>query len=228
MRNEVLSHSAMCLREGMSLQQGMNFCPARGYSILLMSVRRGAPYRDEIVDDGLVLIYEGHDAKTSIEAPDPKTIDQPMTLPSGRPTENGKFLAAALAAKRGESSPRKVRVYEKIKPGIWAYCGLFDLVDGWREHDGTRNVFRFRLRLAAETPSEEIVLVGESPGRIIPAAIKVEVWQRDGGRCVICGAVDELHFDHILPYSRGGSSITASNVQLLCARHNLSKGAKIE
>jgi len=57
--------------------------------------------------------------------------------------------------------------------------------------------------------------------------VKLEVWARDRGKCVICGATDELHFDHDLPYSKGGTSLTASNVQLLCARHNLSKGSKI-
>jgi 5-methylcytosine-specific restriction endonuclease McrA len=55
----------------------------------------------------------------------------------------------------------------------------------------------------------------------------LEVWQRDGGRCVVCGATDELHFDHILPYSKGGTSLTAVNVQLLCARHNIAKGDRI-
>jgi hypothetical protein len=35
------------------------------------------------------------------------------------------------------------------------------------------------------------------------------------------------HFDHDLPYSRGGTSVNIDNVQLLCARHNISKGAKV-
>lgn len=47
--------------------------------------------------------------------------------------------------------------------------------------------------------------------------------KRDGGRCVTCGAVDELHYDHIIPYSLGGSSMTIENVQLLFARRNLEK-----
>jgi len=63
--------------------------------------------------------------------------------------------------------------------------------------------------------------------RVIPTSVKVEVWKRDGGLCVVCGATDELHFDHDLPYSKGGTSITAANVQLLCARHNLEKRDKI-
>jgi 5-methylcytosine-specific restriction endonuclease McrA len=64
--------------------------------------------------------------------------------------------------------------------------------------------------------------------RIIPSRVKLEVWQRDGGKCAICGSEDELHFDHILPFSKGGTSETAANVQLLCARHNLAKSARIE
>jgi hypothetical protein len=57
--------------------------------------------------------------------------------------------------------------------------------------------------------------------RIIPSTLKLEVWQRDAGKCAICSATDELHFDHIVPFSKGGTSVTAANVQLLCARHNL-------
>lgn len=43
-----------------------------------------------------------------------------------------------------------------------------------------------------------------------------------------CGANVNLHFDHILPFSKGGTSLTAKNVRLLCMKHNLEKSAKIE
>ena len=33
--------------------------------------------------------------------------------------------------------------------------------------------------------------------------------------------------NHDIPFSRGGSSIVAENVRLLCAKHNLSKSDKI-
>jgi 5-methylcytosine-specific restriction endonuclease McrA len=36
------------------------------------------------------------------------------------------------------------------------------------------------------------------------------------------------HFDHIIPYSKGGSSKDPKNIQLLCVRHNLSKRDRIE
>jgi 5-methylcytosine-specific restriction endonuclease McrA len=58
--------------------------------------------------------------------------------------------------------------------------------------------------------------------------VKQAVYKRDRGRCVLCGASDQLHFDHDYPYSKGGTSATPDNVRILCARHNLEKSAKIE
>ena len=62
---------------------------------------------------------------------------------------------------------------------------------------------------------------------LIPSKVKAEVWARDKGKCVECESADHLHFDHILPYSKGGTSESAENIQLLCARHNLQKSDKI-
>ena len=95
-----------------------------------------------------------------------------------------------------------------------------------------RNVFKFKLiaveSVSDESAAEEIANRLVERSRIIPTGVKLKVWARDAGRCVTCGATDELHFDHILPFSKGGTSLKAENVQLLCARHNLSKSAKIQ
>ncbi len=119
-------------------------------------------------------------------------------------------------------------MYEKLRKGIWSYNGVFHLVDAWQEEDGGRSVFKFKLIAVEgeEVPNRPPALRPDRR-RIIPTSVKLAVWQRDGGRCVVCGAADELHFDHDLPYSRGGTSIAEGNVQLMCARHNLEKGAKI-
>lgn len=205
----------------------MNFETGRGYSIILMSLRPNAPYADRF-DDESTLVYEGHDRPKSMDLPNPKSADQPELTPSGRKTENGKFFEAAEAFKLGKLSARRVRVYEKIHQGIWSYNGIFELVDAWRQMESAREVFKFKL--VASLVGEE---AGGSPKsnmehrRIIPTHVKLEVWKRDLGKCVMCGAKDELHFDHDLPYSLGGTSISAANVQLLCARHNLSKGSKL-
>ena len=228
MPNEIISYFEMCRREGASLQRGMNFGLSKDHSVILMSVRRGAPYRDHLDEDGSVLLYEGHDEPRTHSNPNPKQVDQPDLTPGGSPTQNGLFVRAAEDYKRGVRPPERVRVYEKLKQGIWSYNGVFHLVDGWKKHDGKRGVFRFKL-VAVE--GEEDFSIPPPPSaqrrRVIPTAVKLEVWKRDGGKCVICGATEDLHFDHDLPYSKGGTSIAAENVQLLCARHNLEKHDRI-
>ena len=144
-------------------------------------------------------------------------------------TENGKFEEAARQYRANQSPPARVSVYEKIRDGIWSYNGLFHLVDSWVEDDGRRNVFKFKLVAAADDSGQrDGELEDLENTRVIPSSVKLEVWKRDGGRCVQCGAIENLHFDHIIPYSRGGSSLVAKNIQLLCARHNLAKRDRIE
>jgi len=219
----------MCGREGLSLQRGMNFRAGSNYSIILMSQRPNAPYRDRIEDNGATLIYEGHDEPKTSRLPDPKSVDQPATTYRGSPTENGKFHQAAQRYLRGDSPPEPVRVYEKIHAGIWSYNGLFYLVDSWTENDGRRKVFKFKLVAVEDDMTDgEPVSADLESSRLIPSAVKLAVWRRDGGRCIQCGATDNLHFDHIIPYSKGGTSLIAENIQILCARHNLAKRDRIE
>jgi hypothetical protein len=60
----------------------------------------------------------------------------------------------------------------------------------------------------------------------IPAAVKQAVWDRDGGRCVLCGTTEQLQYDHVIPWSKGGAD-TVENLRLVCARENQRKGATI-
>ncbi|HZZ85577.1 MAG TPA: HNH endonuclease [Anaeromyxobacteraceae bacterium] len=60
----------------------------------------------------------------------------------------------------------------------------------------------------------------------IPAAIRREVWSRDGGRCTWqsedgrrCESRWQLELDHVVPVALGGRT-TASNLRLACRVHN--------
>lgn len=219
----------MCQNEdGRMLQAGMHFRPNGRTSVFLMSTRTNAPYRDQIEDDGRILIYEGHDAARNLVTGDPKLSDQPEEYASGKLTQNGKFYRVAQTLKAGKGEPEFVRVYQKIRNGVWAFNGSFRLVSAWRETDGQRRVFRFRLELVDEENYQSLNAEELQHSRLIPSRVKVEVYKRDKGQCVLCGCKVNLHFDHDLPYSRGGTSMLASNVRLLCARHNLQKSDKIE
>lgn len=60
----------------------------------------------------------------------------------------------------------------------------------------------------------------------VSTEIRSEVWYRDGGNCVMCGAGDYLEFDHIIPRSKGGAT-SVNNLQLLCRRCNSKKSDNI-
>jgi hypothetical protein len=62
-----------------------------------------------------------------------------------------------------------------------------------------------------------------APSRYISDRVKEEVFERDGGQCVKCGSTRDLQYDHVIPFSRGGSCAVA-NIQLLCSDCNLAKG----
>ncbi|MCB9476450.1 MAG: HNH endonuclease [Deltaproteobacteria bacterium] len=207
----------------------MNYRVKGDYSIILMSLRENAPYEDRVADDGTTIYYEGHDVGRTKDVPDPKSVDQPEYTPKGSLTANGKFHLAATKFKNGLAPADRVKVYEKVKVGIWTYNGLFELVDSWRETQNNRQVFKFKLVLVDEPENNEDAGADHDQlTRVIPSWVKQAVWKRDQGKCRQCGATNDLHFDHILPWSKGGSSRIPENIQLLCARHNLQKHAKIE
>jgi hypothetical protein len=207
----------------------MNFELCDNHSVILMSVRSNAPYSDRLKDDGTTLIYEGHDVPRSTQSPNPKTVDQPAHTPTGSLTQSGLFHPAAQLFKSGEQQPDRVRVYEKIKQGIWSYNGIFLLVDSWQESSEGRQVFKFKLVAVKGGEDFSVPVTSQSkPRRIIPTWVKLEVWKRDGGKCTMCGSDGDLHFDHITPWSKGSSSSTPDNIQLLCGNHNLQKRDRIE
>lgn len=67
-----------------------------------------------------------------------------------------------------------------------------------------------------------ISICGFSQSRYISTTTKKIVFTRDGGACQCCGSSQNLEYDHIIPFSCGGSS-DVSNIQLLCMKCNRSK-----
>ena len=65
-----------------------------------------------------------------------------------------------------------------------------------------------------------------TPGsRHVPAAVRREVWKRDGGQCAFVGDARRctergfLEYHHVVPFAEGGPT-TTENLQLRCRAHN--------
>ena len=221
----IISYSELTNKEdGKQVTKGINYGIQKDYSIVLMSTLDNAPYNDRIFDTGIIE-YEGHNVPKN-ETPNPEIVDQSLLRPSGKLTENGKFFREVLNFKKGLREPERVQVYRKLKKGIWVDMGFYELIDAYEKSEKERKVFKFLLKPIIHVNQSDNKYLDILHDRKIPGEIQQEVYKRDRGKCRICGSTDNLHFDHILPFSKGGSSKVASNIQLLCARHNLKKGAK--
>jgi hypothetical protein len=72
---------------------------------------------------------------------------------------------------------------------------------------------------AQDTVQLEAAIEFQKSGRKrdpIPEDVKLIVWARDGGACTRCGSKQDLHFDHIIPFAKGGGNSEA-NIQILCS-----------
>lgn len=122
---------------------------------------------------------------------------------------------------------------------------IFDLTDKDYQEMGDAHIRRFLLSLNARQDYYEIkklrdnkiishqlwdeinnpIMEGtmiQKRSRHIPKDVQSEVWKRDNGKCVECGSNEFIEFDHIVPFSKGGSN-TARNIQLLCEKCNRKK-----
>ena len=77
----------------------------------------------------------------------------------------------------------------------------------------------------AQTGRPRAAVGTTSSSRHVPAAVKREVWKRDGGQCAFVGTGGRctergfLEFHHVIPFAYGGPTESA-NLQLRCRAHN--------
>jgi len=77
-----------------------------------------------------------------------------------------------------------------------------------------------------DTIQETEIAFKHKTKRTLSSRLKVQVLMRDGNKCKLCGITvtgDNIHFDHIKPWSKGGET-ELDNLQVLCEQHNLAKG----
>ena len=77
-----------------------------------------------------------------------------------------------------------------------------------------------------EGESSQFARTPKPNNRHIPASIREKIWNRDAGRCVICGSTVDIEYDHMIPFSRGGSH-SVNNIRILCKKCNRSRSNKI-
>jgi len=187
----IVSASELVAREGFNLQKGMNYRDAGGQLAVFLVLSQDSDFTDEWDEGSETYTYQGHDSTTTESG---KLRDQIAMYADGRVTDNGKFFKAAHAFKDGlRREPLQVQIYEKLDPGVWFDKGIFNLTDAKQVSDSGRKVFKFFLNPAGNREGS-----GESEEdyqeRMLSAAEKIKVWERDRGRCAECGREEGLKF----------------------------------
>lgn len=83
-----------------------------------------------------------------------------------------------------------------------------------------------QVEIVEEISKESEIVFKHKTKRLPSERLKVQVLMRDGNKCRLCGITvtgDNIHFDHIQPWSKGGETVL-ENLQVLCETHNLAKG----
>jgi hypothetical protein len=82
-------------------------------------------------------------------------------------------------------------------------------------------------RKGAVKPARKVAPKAVAGKAAIPTEVRRQVWERDKGRCAWtgpdgrrCGSRWQIEVDHVLPPSRGGTSMVG-NLRLACRQHNL-------
>ena len=102
-------------------------------------------------------------------------------------------------------------------------------------HPGTRegcSHCQEMIRVFGPMPSVEEILAipipdcSQTAKASIPTDLRWEVWERDNFTCQHCGTRRHLSIDHIIPESKGGTTVL-ENLQTLCKKCNSIKGVKV-
>jgi hypothetical protein len=195
-----------------------------------------APHRDVVTALPAATSPRAGLIEAAPRSPPAAHLVQPVE-PTLSPTATGVTLPLQAPSRRDSAEPLSEavsrlhvtvsrRFLEKMEAARVALSHL-------RPGASTEHVLEAGLDLVLQRHAKRKGLVEKPRGALrsarpetLTAAVKREVWTRDGGRCQwplesggICGATMRVEFDHKIPRAEGGPS-TAGNVRLLCRVHN--------
>jgi 5-methylcytosine-specific restriction endonuclease McrA len=201
---------------------------------LVASLRpRQAPREGLRLTAGRPVVEAAFSQGASVSAAPPPETAPPPSIPPAPPLLAPRPRAETRAVSEGQWSLR-VTVDRALKEDLETLSMLLshtfprgDLAAvlheaircGIEKHGKRKGAVRPSRKVAPKAPPKDPAA--------IPAEVRRQVWERDGGCCAWtgpdgkrCGSRWKLEVDHLKPPSRGGTS-TLGNLRLACRQHNL-------
>lgn len=151
-----------------------------------------------------------------------------ILLVEGKPMTNNKTAQEKRSREIVQYISRNQKLREckkKTKPSQPCYrCGecLWDTVSASPSYKS----MTWECRYCKKQVTIRVVENTSSRSRSLSDNVRLTVWRRDNGACVICKSQENLEYDHVIPFSKGGSN-TARNIRLLCEKCNRAKKDRI-
>ncbi|NLA50063.1 MAG: hypothetical protein GX876_11455 [Bacteroidales bacterium] len=169
---------------------------------------------DELFAESALVIFETKKASAAL-------LQQKLQIPYSRASKliDQLEFAKLVGPFQGESQ-REILIRNKKQLDQSLALIAYDrnlLQEFYQEHKCEIDLIRAQYQELKEKSDS-----GGKKREPIPQEIMDKVWNRDGGKCVKCGSQENLEFDHIIPFSKGGAT-TYRNLQLLCKKCNLKK-----
>jgi hypothetical protein len=148
----------------------------------------------------------------------PALLEQPLTADLSRVhiTVPRRFMRKLEAARNALSHSNPGATEDEILE-----VGLDLILERQARRRGLVKHPRKNAAASAPTPTPL-----RARSRYIPADVRREVWERDGGQCQhplpsggVCGSKHELQIHHLDPFARGGAA-TIENLGIRCRSHN--------
>ncbi|MBI5773137.1 MAG: HNH endonuclease, partial [Verrucomicrobia bacterium] len=120
--------------------------------------------------------------------------------------------------------------YEKLIRAI--HPVLLPIIDSFTEplsREERKCVIKGRKRIHPTNANRDSIAKVREYSRSIPRTWKIRILEKARHECVLCRTDlrnTEVHFDHVIPVSKGGLTLE-KNLQALCAACNLKKGNRV-
>ncbi|MGI8631619.1 MAG: HNH endonuclease [Solirubrobacterales bacterium] len=137
-----------------------------------------------------------------------------------------------LKARHAEAAAPVPVAQSEARSWWWWQGAFYWETGGYGALDVKALLFKRERRKQRELEHAHSLLATEDPAgaprKRAPIAenVKHMVFRRDAGSCRECGSTELLQFDHVIPFSMGGSD-EPENLQLLCAPCNREKGGRL-
>jgi 5-methylcytosine-specific restriction endonuclease McrA len=184
----------------------------------------GAEVRTSETATSAAEVNNGRNESAHTSAAEVRTSETQASAPELEDRVQLGFTVTAETFERFEQA--KAILSRKHPKGLSLEQAFEELLGFYLKHRGPRPKKRRKSASHAKPGAKRAIAPSNRTTRHIPAAIRREVFERDGHRCTYegptgrrCGSTHDLQLDHIHPWGCGGTN-EAANLRVLCSTHN--------